>query len=114
MKLLIGWLLLLGVAGCGDAPIQTEIRPKLVHKDSVPKDMTNPYAPVDVSPMDLSYLPADYPKMSAKKMPVARVMYSRPHKQGRKIFGSLLKFEEAWRLGANEATEIEFFQPVRI
>ena len=46
--------------------------------------------------------------------PVARVIYSRPHRQGRRIFGSLLKYGEPWRLGANEATEIEFFQPVSI
>jgi hypothetical protein len=115
MKALLGFLLLIGIAGCRDAPVQTEVRPKLVHKDSVPKDMANPYAPVDVSPMDLSYLPVDYPKQpSGKKPPVARVIYSRPHKQGRKIFGSLVKFDEPWRLGANEATEIEFFQPVKI
>jgi hypothetical protein len=78
----------------------------------------NPYAIVDVSPMDMSYFPVDYSK---RKMahdittpPVMRVIYSRPHKQGRKIFGSLLKYGDPWRLGANEATEIEFFQNVTI
>jgi hypothetical protein len=75
----------------------------------------NPYVPVDISPMDMSYLPADYPKMAVRSAPpVARVIYSRPHKQGRKIFGSLLKYGEPWRLGANEATEIELFRPVTI
>ena len=78
----------------------------------------NPYADVDLSPMDISYFPKDYPilKMSKKvtSAPQARVIYSRPHKQGRKIFGALLKYGEPWRLGANEATEIEFFQPVTI
>ena len=68
--------------------------------------------------MDMSYFPVDYPiqKMSGqvKNAPIARVIYSRPHRQGRKIFGSLLKYGEPWRLGANEATEIEFFQPVSI
>ncbi|RYG53084.1 MAG: DUF2911 domain-containing protein [Chitinophagaceae bacterium] len=43
-------------------------------------------------------------------------MYSRPHKKGRKIFGNtadnLCKYGEPWRLGANEATEVEFFKPV--
>ena len=115
MKALIGWLLLIGIAGCGDAPVQTESRPKLVHKDSVPKPLANPYAQVDVSPMDLSYLPVDYPKqVTSQKKLVARVIYSRPHKGGRKIFGSLIKFDEPWRLGANEATEIEFFRNVKI
>ena len=46
--------------------------------------------------------------------PVMRVIYSRPHRQGRVIFGSLLKYGERWRLGANEATEIELFQNVSI
>jgi Protein of unknown function (DUF2911) len=68
--------------------------------------------------VDISYFPEDYPilRMSGKvsSLPLARVIYSRPHRQGRKIFGTLLKYGEAWRLGANEATEIEFFQQVAI
>lgn len=78
----------------------------------------NPFASIDLSPIDISYFPVDYPiqKMTKKtaEPPVARVIYGRPHKQGRKIFGNLLKYGEPWRLGANEATEIEFFQPVTI
>ena len=78
----------------------------------------NPYVNVDVSPMDISYYPTDYPlqKMSGKSdsLPVMRVIYSRPHRQGRKIFGNLLHYGEPWRLGANEATEIELFRPVTI
>ena len=77
--------------------------------------MANPYVPVDVSPMDMTWLPVDYPKLTVKKpVPVARVIYSRPHKQGRKIFGNLVKYGERWRLGANEATEMEVFIPVKI
>jgi hypothetical protein len=78
----------------------------------------NPYAVIDISPMDMSYFPVNY---SQRKMthdistpPVMRVIYSRPHKQGRDIFGNLLKYGEPWRLGANEASEIEFFQNVTI
>ncbi|HVG42756.1 MAG TPA: DUF2911 domain-containing protein [Chitinophagaceae bacterium] len=78
----------------------------------------NPFLPLDLSPADIIYLPIDYPvsKMSGNgnAAPIARVIYSRPHKQGRKIFGSLLKYGEPWRLGANEATEIEFFQTVTV
>lgn len=79
---------------------------------------SNPYSVIDISPMDMSYFPVDYSK---RKMahdistpPVMRVIYSRPHKQGRVIFGNLLKYGERWRLGANEASEIEFFQNVAI
>ena len=86
---------------------------------SIPNTTTgNPYAPIDISPMDMSYFPVNY---SQKKMthdiatpPVIRLIYSRPHKQGRQIFGDLLKYGEPWRLGANEASEIEFFRNVTI
>ena len=78
----------------------------------------NPYVIVDISPMDMSYFPVDYPKLkmahNTSTPPVTRVIYSRPHKQGRVIFGKLLKYGESWRLGANEATEIEFFRDVSI
>lgn len=83
-----------------------------------PKELPNPYAATDVSPVDISYFPADYPvrKMSeaTTSLPVARVIYSRPHKQGRTIFGNLIKWGEPWRLGANEATELELFRSVTI
>lgn len=78
------------------------------------------FAGPDKSPMDMAYLPSNFPllKMKGKdSVPViARIIYSRPHKKGRKIFGTgpenLCRYGEPWRLGANEATEIEFFRPV--
>lgn len=80
---------------------------------------------VDRSPMDMSYFPEDYPKqkMATPNMPnpVARVIYSRPQKNGRIIFadssvaGNVIQYYgQDWRLGANEATEIEFFKDVAI
>ena len=80
---------------------------------------------IDKSPMDMIYFPDDYPK---QKMitpdlanPVARVIYSRPQKNGRNIFADssvtqnvIQQYGQDWRLGANEATEIEFFKPVSI
>jgi hypothetical protein len=73
---------------------------------------------LDKSPMDMSYWPANYPilKMSgkAKDLPVARVIYGRPLKNGRDIFGGIIKYNELWRMGANEASEIEFFKNVKI
>jgi len=74
--------------------------------------------PVDKSPMDMSYYPNGYPVLKiqdkATEPLVARVVYSRPQKNGRTIFGDLLEYGQVWRLGANEATEIEFFQVVKI
>jgi len=73
---------------------------------------------LDKSPMDMSYYPVDYPvlKISDKvpDTPVARVIYGRPQKSGRPIFGNLVEYGEVWRLGANEATEIEFYRDVTI
>lgn len=93
---------------------KAEVRDTAIAKS----EAMNPYAPTDLSPMDMSYYPVDYPvlKMAGKidTPPVVRVIYSRPHRQGRKIFGHLLKYGEPWRLGANEATEIEFFRNVTI
>lgn len=83
-----------------------------------PERIPNPYAPIDVSPMDMSYFPVDYPKLKMAgdigTPPVIRLIYSRPHLQGRKLFQNLLKYGEPWRLGANEATEIEFYRNVSI
>src|SRR6516225_6852741 len=36
-----------------------------------------------------------------------RVVYSRPSKKGREIFGKLVPFGKTWRTGANEATTFE-------
>lgn len=73
---------------------------------------------VDVSPMDMSYFPVDYPKIKMTNSnvapPVMRVIYSRPHLENRHLFKDLLKYNEPWRLGANESTEIEFYKSVSI
>lgn len=78
----------------------------------------NTYASVDVSPMDMSYFPVDYPKLKMANVnlppPVARVIYSRPQLQRRALFNGILKYNEPWRLGANEASEISFYKPVTI
>jgi len=72
----------------------------------------------DKSPMDMSYYPAGYPVLKIQDKAtdplVARIIYSRPQKNGRVIFGDLLEYGKVWRLGANEATEIEFYIPVKI
>ena len=69
----------------------------------------------DKSPLDMSYSPQSYPilKFQNKNMdakPNARVVYSRPQVKGRDIFGGEVKYNEVWRLGANESTEIDLFK----
>jgi len=73
---------------------------------------------VDKSPMDVSYYPNNYPILKIQNKatePLAvRILYSRPQRQGRKVFGELVEYGKVWRLGANEATEIEFYKDVKI
>ena len=90
--------------------------------DSVPVLKTpvtdNFYASLDVSPMDMSYYPVGYMKTKIASLsmepPLARVIYSRPHLQGRHIFHEVLKYGQPWRLGANEATELQLFSDATI
>jgi hypothetical protein len=96
-------------------------RPRLPLSDTVitqAEAMINPYSPIDVSPMDMSYYPVDYPKLkmtnTAVEPLIARVIYSRPHLQGRELFHGLLNYNQPWRLGANEATELDLFKDVTI
>jgi hypothetical protein len=75
---------------------------------------------VDRSPMDMCYCPDNYPNLKIQgketEPPVARVIYSRPKRDGRTVFGGagLVPYGQVWRLGANEATEIQFYKPVML
>jgi hypothetical protein len=73
---------------------------------------------LDQSPMDMSYFPVNYPVLKIQHKAdaplIARVIYGRPQKKHRVIFGDLVPYHKVWRLGANEATEIEFFREVVI
>ncbi len=74
--------------------------------------------PLDKSPMDMCYYPVDYPVLKIQHKSdaplIARVIYGRPQKNDRSIFGDLVPYDMIWRMGANEATEIEFFRDVKI
>ena len=73
---------------------------------------------LDKSPMDIAYYPSNFPVLKiqdkATEPLVARVIYSRPQKDNRVVFGELIEYNIIWRLGANEATEIEVFRDVKI
>jgi len=76
------------------------------------------FPPIDRSPMDMSYYPVDYPILKIQNKAtdplIVRIIYGRPQKNDRVIFGDLVPYGSVWRLGANEATEIEFFKDVKI
>lgn len=90
----------------------------IINSEKLSTKRKNVYADIDISPMDMSYFPPNYPqlKMSDSTLPppVMRVIYSRPHLQGRQLFHDILKYDEPWRLGANEATELQVYQPVSV
>jgi hypothetical protein len=67
------------------------------------------FSDVDKSPHDISYF-----KPARNASPVIKVVYGRPQKKGRTIFGSLVPYGKVWRTGANEATEITFFKDVKL
>ncbi|HEX5025034.1 MAG TPA: DUF2911 domain-containing protein [Agriterribacter sp.] len=76
------------------------------------------WTPLDNSPMDMIYFPMDYPILKIRKqapeMPGIKIIYSRPQKKNRKVFGELVEYGAVWRLGANEATELNLFKDLRI
>ncbi|MBT8294849.1 MAG: DUF2911 domain-containing protein [Gramella sp.] len=66
------------------------------------------FSKIDASPMDLAlYKDKD-------DAAVARVIYSRPQKRNREIFGKLIPYGEVWRTGANEATELTLYKDMKV
>jgi hypothetical protein len=106
------WLLLFLLSGLIQAEAQTQAALTI----SLPPSIKQP--PLDKSPLDIAYFPADYPLLKtqnkAPQSPLVRVIYSRPQRDNRVVFGELVEYGKVWRLGANEATEIEFFKDATI
>jgi hypothetical protein len=65
------------------------------------------FAKVDKSPADIVLFRAD-------GVPQIKVVYSRPAKRDRDIFGELIPFDQVWRTGANEATEIRLYKDAKV
>lgn len=66
------------------------------------------FTKMDASPMDLAIY------RDEAKEPVARVIYSRPQKRDREVFGKLVPYGEVWRTGANEATELTLYKDMQV
>ncbi len=75
----------------------------------MPQTNAQEFSSLDKSPMDAVYYPA-----RRAGAPAMRVLYSRPQMNGREVFGGIVEYGKVWRLGANESTEIQFFQDVTI
>lgn len=76
---------------------------------------------LDKSPMDMAYYPDNYahdrkfaPAKIGNDKAMVRVTYTRPAKNNREVFGKLVPYGKVWRVGANEAPELKFYQDVMI
>lgn len=70
---------------------------------------------LDKSPLDIAYFPDHFAhdrKQGEKAL--VKVVYSRPFRNGRKVFGELVPYGKVWRTGANENTEITFYQDATV
>ena len=82
------------------------------------------FSPIDKSPMDAVFFPADAAKRVFKKgvsEPKVRVLYSRPSLKDRNLFRTtedrkdgITQYGKPWRLGANESTELLLMQDALI
>ena len=62
---------------------------------------------LDKSPHDIAYY-----RVNKITPPIIKVLYGRPQKKERELFGALIPYGKVWRVGANEATEIRFYKDV--
>lgn len=63
---------------------------------------------LDASPLDIALY------RNQNDEAVARVIYSRPQKRDREIFGKLVPYGQVWRTGANEATELTLYKDLEM
>ncbi|MGB5362745.1 MAG: DUF2911 domain-containing protein [Aureibaculum sp.] len=62
---------------------------------------------VDEIPLDISYY-----RTNRVSQPVVKVIYGRPTLKKKKAFGDQVPLNKLWRTGANEATEVKFYQDI--
>lgn len=95
-RLLLTTLCLVGFLGFQDVQSQEQSKKGI----NFPK--------MDTSPMDMVAYRNDNNEI------LMRVIYSRPQKRNREVFGKLVPYGEVWRTGANETTEIAFYKDMEI
>jgi hypothetical protein len=76
---------------------------------------------LDKSPMDMVYYPDNYahdrkfaPQLIGTETAIIRILYSRPAKKEREIFGKLIPYGKVWRTGANEAPELKLYRDLTL
>ena len=84
MKYFLSLFLLITLIACNDKKAEPLPASKTDSNNqavaATPVNPVNPYATVDISPMDMSYYPVEYPKLKmsgkSRQGPLARVIYS--------------------------------------
>ena len=84
MKFLPLTALLFFLAACNSQEAQEDNQPAapitIQHDSGTKKEISNPYAPTDISPVDIAYFPADYPvrrmQQQSTDLPIALAMSS--------------------------------------
>lgn len=71
---------------------------------SILQAQSQSFSDLDKSPMDAVMA------RNSDNSPLVRIIYSRPYKRNRAIFGKLVPYGEVWRTGANETTEIRLYE----
>ncbi len=74
------------------------------------------FEPLDSSPLDVAFFPTNVPKSDFRgdyAPAKIKIYYSRPQLKGRDMMSKHAN-GKIWRLGANEANEITFYQDVTI
>lgn len=70
---------------------------------------------IDKSPADIAYMPDNFAHdREDGEEAIIKVVYSRPQKKDREVFGNLVKYGKVWRTGANEATEVKVYKDITI
>ena len=74
---------------------------------SIERSSAQNFKQLDESPLDISYY-----RESRVMPPIVKVIYGRPTLKKENAFGDQVPFNKLWRTGANEATEVKFFQDI--
>ena len=63
---------------------------------------------LDKDPTDITYL-----RLKKASQPLVKVVYSRPQKDNEDVFGGKVPYDKIWQTGANEATEVKFYNDIK-
>lgn len=66
------------------------------------------FSQLDESSVDITYL-----HKSNTSEPIVKVVYGRPKKNSETVFGNQIPYDEIWRTGSNEATEVRFYKDIK-